>query len=183
MGARPPRLDSMNRRPLVVAAATVGVIATAAFALPDLPPNPVTDTIDSKVYKEAGKRFASAADAPTRERAPFALPSWIPKDATDVRIRIRTSGEARMIRFTLGATPLDAPRCDTGTPKPIGSPGLHARWWPGSLREGVRAECRSALQYQVAVRGKQVYAWTDGTPSPGSVGPQDGAASTPRTQG
>ncbi|MFD9482126.1 MULTISPECIES: hypothetical protein [Streptomyces] len=174
----------MNRRPLVVAAATVGVLATAAFALPNLPPNPVTDTIDSKVYKEKGKRFASAADAPTREKAPFALPSWIPKDATDVRIRVRTSGEARLIRFTLGATPLDGPQCGAGTPKPVGTaPDLHAKWWPGSLRDGVRSECRGAHQYQVVVRGKRVYAWTDGTPSPGSVGVRGGAASTPRTQG
>lgn len=162
----------MNRRPLVVAAATVGVLATAAFALPNLPPNPVTDTIDSKVYKEKGKRFASAADAPTREKAPFALPSWIPKDATDVRIRVRTTGEARLIRFTLGATPLDGPQCGAGAPKPVGAPALHAKWWPGSLREGVRAECRGAHQYQVAVRGKRVYAWTDGTPSPSSVRPR-----------
>ncbi|MEU5069708.1 hypothetical protein AB0G95_37415 [Streptomyces virginiae] len=173
----------MNRRPLIVAAAAVGVLATAAFALPNLPPGLVTDKIDSKVYKEAGERFASAADAPTREQAPFALPSWIPKDATDVRVRISTSGEAKMIRFTLGATPLDAPQCDTGTPKPMDAPALHAKWWPDSLREGVRAECRGTHQYQVAVRGKQVYAWTDGTPSPSSAGPRDDAASAPRTQG
>ncbi|MFF3728220.1 hypothetical protein ACFYYM_38355 [Streptomyces erythrochromogenes] len=173
----------MNRRPLIVAAAAMGVLATAAFALPNLPPGLVTDKIDSKVYKEAGERFASAADAPTREQAPFALPSWIPKDATDVRVRIRTSGEAKMIRFTLGATPLDAPQCDTGTPKPMDAPALHAKWWPDSLPEGVRAECRGTRQYQVAVRGKQVYAWTDGTPSPSSVGPRDDAASAPRTQG
>ncbi|MGZ9931024.1 hypothetical protein ACXNSR_14140 [Streptomyces sp. NC-S4] len=176
----------MNRRPLVVAAATVGVLATAAFALPNLPPNPVTDTIDSKVYKEKGKRFASAADAPKREKAPFALPSWIPKDATDVRIRVRTSGEARLIRFTLGATPLDGPQCGAGTPKPVDTPDLHARWWPGSMRDGVRSECRGPHQYQVAVRGKRVYAWTDGTPSPGypgPAGPRNGTASAPRTHG
>ncbi|MFG2993929.1 hypothetical protein ACGFZK_32340 [Streptomyces sp. NPDC048257] len=164
----------MNRRPLVIAASTVGVLATAAFALPNLPPNPVTDTIDSKVHKETGKRFATAADAPTRAEAAFALPSWIPKDATDVRIRVHKTGEARMIRFTLGATPLDGPQCTAGTPKPLGVPALHAKWWPGSLRAEARSECRDAHQYQVAVRGKRVYAWTDGTSSPGA-GPRDGA--------
>ncbi|MEU9160195.1 hypothetical protein AB0D29_07920 [Streptomyces sp. NPDC048424] len=156
----------MNRRPLVVAAATVGVLATAAFALPNLPPNPVTDTIDQRVYKEKGRRFATAADAPVRAKSGFALPSWIPKDATDVRIRMRTNGEARMIRFTLGATPLDGPQCSAGAPKPLSAPDLHAKWWPGGLRAEVRSECRDAHQYQVAVRGKRVYAWTDGTPSP-----------------
>ncbi|WP_030710712.1 hypothetical protein [Streptomyces sp. NRRL F-2580] len=156
----------MKRRPLVVAAATVGVLATAAFALPNLPPNPVTDTIDQRVYKEKGRRFATAADAPPRTKSGFALPSWIPRDATDVRIRMRTNGEARMIRFTLGATPLDGPQCSAGSPKQLNAPDLHAKWWPGSLRAEVRSECRDAHQYQVAVRGKRVYAWTDGTPSP-----------------
>ncbi|MEU6314546.1 hypothetical protein [Streptomyces sp. NPDC047014] len=156
----------MNRRPLVIAAATVGVLATAAFALPNLPPNPVTDTIDHKVYKEKGKRFATASDAPGRAEAAFALPSWIPKDATDVRIRVHTKGEARLIRFTLGKTPLDGPQCTAGTPKKLGDPELHAKWWPGALRAGVRSECRDAHQYQVAIRGKRVYAWTDGTPAP-----------------
>ncbi|MFI1281347.1 hypothetical protein ACH4U5_11420 [Streptomyces sp. NPDC020858] len=171
----------MDRRPLVIAAATVGVLATAAFALPNLPPNPVTETIDSRVFKEKGRRFASAADAPTRDGAAFALPSWIPKDATDVRIRVRTNGETRLIRFTLGATPLDGPRCGAGTRKQPAAPDLHAKWWPNTLRADVRAECRDSHQYQVAVRGKRVYAWTDGTPSPGA-GPRDGAP-PPRSHG
>ncbi|MEW2138459.1 hypothetical protein AB0892_17970 [Streptomyces sp. NPDC005409] len=156
----------MNRRPLVIAAATVGALATAAFALPNLPPNPVTDAVHARVSKEKGKRFAAAADAPTRAGAPFALPSWIPKDATDVRIRVRTTGGSRLIRFTLGATPLDGPQCGAAATKQPGAPDLHAKWWPRSLRSEVRPECRDARQYQVAVRGKRVYAWTDGAPSP-----------------
>lgn len=156
----------MNRRPLVIAAATVGVLATAAFTLPHLPPNPVTETIDDRVFKEKGKRFASAADAPARGDLAFVLPSWIPKDATDVRIRVRTTGEARLIRFTLGKTPLGGPQCTAGTPREMGSPGLEARWWRQDRRAGERAECRDFHQYQVSVRGRHVYAWTDGTLSP-----------------
>lgn len=158
----------MNRRPLVIAAATVGVLATAAFALPNLPPNPLTDTVNDMVFKEKGRRFATAADAPSRGELRWALPDWIPKDATDVRIRARTNGEARLIRFTLGATPLDGPQCTAGTPKKAGKPVLAAKWWPGDIRAEERPECRGAHQYQVAVRGKRVYAWTDGTPSPGA---------------
>uniref|UniRef100_A0AAU2JPT3 Secreted protein n=1 Tax=Streptomyces sp. NBC_00049 TaxID=2903617 RepID=A0AAU2JPT3_9ACTN len=158
----------MNRRPLVIAAATVGVLATASFALPNVPPNPLTEAVDARVFKEKGKRFASAADAPTRADAAFALPSWIPKDATDVRIRVRTNGGDRLIRFTLGATPLDGPQCTAGTPKRPARPGLTAKWWPGDVRAEERPECRDAHQYQVSVRGKRVYAWTDGTPSPRS---------------
>ncbi|OKK19585.1 hypothetical protein AMK16_16035 [Streptomyces sp. CB00455] len=158
----------MNRRPLVFIAATVGILATAAFALPNLPPNPLTDTIDDRVFKEKGMRFASVAEAPGRAEPAFVLPSWIPKDATDVRIRVRTTGKAKLIRFTLGATPLDGPQCTAGAPKRVDGPALNAKWWPGNLRAEARAECRDAHQYQVAVRGKRVYAWTDGTSSPGA---------------
>lgn len=162
----------MKRRPLVIVAATLGALASAAFALPNLPPNPVTETIDEQVFQEKGRRFASAADAPTRGRSPFVLPSWIPGDATDVRIRAHTGGQARLIRFTLGATPLDGPQCAAGTPKPMPGPKPAARWWPGDTGGEERAECRDVRQYQVAVRGKHVYAWTDGTSSPGSTPPR-----------
>ncbi|MGW5852317.1 hypothetical protein ACWFQ8_30980 [Streptomyces sp. NPDC055254] len=161
----------MNSRPLVIAAATLGILATSAFALPNLPPNPVTDTVNDRVFKEKGKRFATVADVRAHTHAKgnpgFALPSWIPRDATDVRIHVRTTGKARLIRFTLGETPLDGPQCPAGTPKRVGGPGLNTRWWPADLRAEERPECRDAHQYQVAVRGKRVYAWTDGTPSPG----------------
>ncbi|MFD8978806.1 hypothetical protein [Streptomyces sp. NPDC059564] len=158
----------MNRRPLVIAAATVGVLATAALALPNLPPNPVTDTLNDRFFKEKGRHFATAADAPTRGDLAFVLPSWIPKDATDVRVRVRTTGDARLIRFTLGKTPLDGPQCAVSAPAKAGGPHLKARWWPGDTRAEERPECRGPHQYQVAVRGKKVYAWTDGTPSPGA---------------
>ncbi|WP_328621448.1 hypothetical protein [Streptomyces sp. NBC_00354] len=167
----------MNRRPLVIAAATVGVVATAAFALPNLPPNPLTDSINDRVFKEKSKHFATAADAPTRGEKAFTLPSWVPKDATDIRIRVRSAGEARLIRFTLGATPLDGPQCTAGTPKDQGGRKLSAKWWPHGTRAEERPECRDFYQYQVAVRGKRVYAWTDGTPSPGAQ-TQDGTPAT-----
>ncbi|MFE4634735.1 hypothetical protein ACFRJ1_15355 [Streptomyces sp. NPDC056773] len=181
----------MNRRPLVIAAATVGVLATAAIALPNLPPNPLTDTINDRVFKEKGRRFATAADAPAGGEAPrgetargngragrgeaaWALPRWVPKDATDVRIMARTDGEARLLRFTLGATPLDGPQCPAGKPSRHAGTTLRAKWWPAGTGAEERPECRGAHQYQVTVRGKEVYAWTDGTPSPGA-GTRDGA--------
>ncbi|MBT2470519.1 hypothetical protein J7E97_22255 [Streptomyces sp. ISL-66] len=157
----------MNRRPLVIAAATVGVLATAAIALPNLPTNPVTDTINDRVFKEKGKRFATAAQVPTRGELTWVLPDWVPKDATDVRIKARTDGQARLIRFTLGATPLDGPQCSAGTPKKSPKTVLAAKWWPADTRAEERPDCRDYYQYQVTVRGKEVYAWTDGTPSPG----------------
>lgn len=158
----------MNRRPLVIAAATVGVLATAAIALPNLPPNPLTETINDRVFKEKGMRFATAADAPKRGELTWVLPDWVPKDATDVRIRARTDGEARLLRFTLGATPLDGPQCSAGTPSEHAGTALEATWWPAGTGSEERPECRDYYQYQVTVRGKEVYAWTDGTPSPGA---------------
>ncbi len=168
----------MKRRPLVIAAAGVGVLATAAFALPNLPPNPVTDSINDQVFQEKSRRYATAADAPTRGAPAFTLPSWVPKDATDIRIRARSTGEARLIRFTLGATPLDGPQCTAGAPNRLRGRGreLNATWWPRGTRAEERPECRDARQYQVAVRGKRVYAWTDGTPSPGAPKGQDRTA-------
>ncbi|MCJ1677260.1 hypothetical protein MTF65_07885 [Streptomyces sp. APSN-46.1] len=159
-----------RRRPLVFAAAAVGALAAAAFALPNLPPNPLTDAVNDRIFQERQKRFATAAEAPTRGEPAFVLPSWIPKDATDVRIRARAGGEARLIRFTLGSAPLDGPQCGAGKPKRLAGPGLgaKAKWWPRDTRAEERPECRDVHQYQVAVRGKHVYAWTDGTPSPGA---------------
>ncbi|MET9607916.1 hypothetical protein ABZZ17_23070 [Streptomyces sp. NPDC006512] len=171
----------MNRRPLVIAVAAVGVLATAAFALPNLPPNPLTNALDDQVFHEKGRRFATAADAPAGGDRAFALPAWIPADAKNIRIRARTTGEARLIRFTLGRTPLDGPQCTAGGAKPAGGPRLDARWWPGDTRAEERPECRGRHQYQVAVRGKRVYAWTDGTPSPGirTEGAAGGVNATP----
>ncbi|WP_327252812.1 hypothetical protein [Streptomyces sp. NBC_01244] len=173
----------MNRRPLVIAAATVGVLATAAIALPNLPRNPLTDTINDRVFKERGMRFATAADAPAhgepvpgkpaRGEATWVLPRWVPKDATDIRIMARTDGKARLLRFTLGATPLDGPQCSAGTPSKHAGTALEAKWWPAGTGSEERPECRGTYQYQVTVRGKEVYAWTDGTPSPGA-GAQEG---------
>ncbi|MET9883704.1 hypothetical protein ABZZ20_11255 [Streptomyces sp. NPDC006430] len=171
----------MNRRPLVIAVATVGVLATAAFALPNLPPNPVTDSINDQLFKEKSRHFATAADAPTHGQPAFALPSWVPKDASDIRIRARTTGGARLIRFTLGATPMDGPQCTTGTPKELGRRHMDATWWPRGTRAEERPECRDVHQYQVSVRGKRVYAWTDGTPSPGAK-TQDGAPAAAPTR-
>lgn len=171
----------MSRRPLVIAAATVGVLATAAIALPNLPNNPLTDTVNNHVFNEKGKRFATAADAPTRGKPAWVLPGWIPKDATDVRIKARTDGDARLIRFTLGATPLDGPQCSVGKPKKNARTALAAKWWPRDIRAGERPECRDYYQYQVTVRGKDVYAWTDGTPSPGP-GTHDGTPVYPASK-
>ncbi|MFJ3924762.1 hypothetical protein [Streptomyces sp. NPDC090022] len=153
------------KRPFVIAAATVGVLATAGFALPNLPPNALTQTVHDRLFQEKERSFASAADAHGRGDGAFALPEWIPEDAKNVKVKVRTSGEGKLIRFTLGRTPLEAPHC-AARPKPVGAPELAAKWWPSDARHDGRAECRDALQYQVVVKGRRVYAWTNGDASP-----------------
>ncbi|MCB5179847.1 hypothetical protein [Streptomyces antimicrobicus] len=153
------------KRPLVIAVATVGVLATAAFVLPELPPNAATDAVKAQLFKEKEKSFSSAADAPRDSGRSFALPAWVPQDATHVKVKIRTNGEGRLIRFTLGSAGFRMPPCD-GRTQPVGAPALRARWWPSDARHDARPVCGDAVQYQVVVRGKRVYAWTNGEASP-----------------
>ncbi|RSS80711.1 hypothetical protein [Streptomyces sp. WAC06614] len=166
------------KRPLVIAVATVGVLATAAFVLPELPPNALTDAVKAQVFKEKEKTFSSAADASRDGDRAFALPAWVPRDATNVKVKIRTDGQGKLIRFTLGGTRLSAPHC-AGRPQPVGAPALHARWWPADARHDARPECAGPVQYQVAVRGKRVYAWTNGETSPDAVTAAAAAGPTP----
>ncbi|MET9696185.1 hypothetical protein ABZY31_04585 [Streptomyces sp. NPDC006529] len=152
------------KRPFVIALATVGVIATAAVALPNLPPNPLTDTANARLFGNEEKTFATAADAPKKGDPAFVLPDWIPQDARKVKVKAHTAGDAKLIRFTLGRTPLDGPRC-AGVPAPrTGAPKLGAKWWPKDTANGSRPQCRG--HYQVVVRGGKVYAWTNGAVPP-----------------
>ncbi|MFF5444579.1 hypothetical protein [Streptomyces sp. NPDC012888] len=162
------------KRPLVIAAATVGVLGTAAFALPNLPPNALTDVVNERVFDEKDRSYRSAADT-------AALPAWVPGDARNVRFKVKTTGRAKLLRFTVGASGWEGPRC-SGTPARVDAPELDARWWaPGRTGRAdpadradqavqARAECRDAEQYRVVVRGKRVYAWTNGEPSPAGRG-------------
>ncbi|WP_330330531.1 hypothetical protein OHS33_12845 [Streptomyces sp. NBC_00536] len=154
------------KRPFVIALATVGVIATAAVALPNLPPNPLTDTVNARLFNNEEKTFATAADAPKQGDPAFVLPDWIPQDAKKVKVKAHTTGDAKLIRFTLGRTPLAGPQC-AGAPAQPGTPKLGAKWWPKGTEHGVRPECRGG--YQVVVRGEKVYAWTNGAVAPTAV--------------
>ncbi|MDJ0379764.1 hypothetical protein [Streptomyces sp. G-G2] len=157
------------KRPLVIALATVGVIATAAVALPNLPPNPLTDAVNAQLFNNKEKTFATAADAPKKGDLAFVLPDWIPQDAKKVKVKAHTTGDAKLIRFTLGQTPLSAPQCAGGAPKQPDAPRMGAKWWPKDAGREARTECRGRYQYQVVVRGGKVYAWTNGTVSPGAT--------------
>ncbi|MEU7578752.1 hypothetical protein AB0B50_14220 [Streptomyces sp. NPDC041068] len=143
-----------------------GAVAVAAPALKDSSLMP--DAVSEHVFKEKTKAFATAADAPTKGDLAFVLPSWIPKDAKNVKVKVKTTGDAKLIRFT----PADGERldrgkaCGGGAPR-VGEPELDAPWWPDRTPSTSRAECGDFHQYRVAVQGDTVYAWTNGDVSPG----------------
>ncbi|MFF1378292.1 hypothetical protein [Streptomyces sp. NPDC058308] len=148
----------------------VGTVAVAAPALKDSALMP--DAVSEHVFKEKTKSFATAADAPDRGDLAFVLPAWIPKDAENVRVKVKTTGGAKLIRFTLGAdgrgehggagTWAGRGRdCGAGASR-VGAPELDAPWWPDRTPTRSRTECGDFLQYRVAVLGDTVYAWTNG---------------------
>ncbi|MEU6993009.1 hypothetical protein ABZ953_20415 [Streptomyces sp. NPDC046465] len=159
-----------------------GTVAVAAPALKDSALMP--DAVSEHVFKEKTKSFATAADAPAKGDLAFVLPAWIPKDAENVKVKVKTTGEAKLIRFTLGAGDRGdrgdrvargdrverggagawagrGADCGAGASR-IGEPKLDASWWPDRTPTRSRTECGDFHQYRVAVLGNTVYAWTNG---------------------
>ncbi|MFE0172444.1 hypothetical protein ACFWZ2_09020 [Streptomyces sp. NPDC059002] len=151
--------------------AAAGAVAVAAPALKNSSLMP--DAVSEHVFKEKTRAFATAADAPTKGDLAFVLPDWVPRDAKNVKVKVKTTGGAKLIRFTLtdagagagaGAGGVRLPEgkaCGAGAPH-VGGPELDASWWPDRTPVGARAECGDHYQYRVAVRGDTVYAWTNG---------------------
>ncbi|MEV8536198.1 hypothetical protein [Streptomyces sp. NPDC051211] len=155
------------KRPLLIIVAAVGVLGTAGFALPNLPPNALTDTINDRFFQEKERSFAVVADARQERAGVLAVPSWVPADAKNVKVKVRTTDGAKLIRFTVGPDGWGGPEC-AGPRRPAGPPQLDAKWWPAGVGHEAEPECRDSDRYQVTVRGKRVYAWTDGETSPGT---------------
>jgi hypothetical protein len=75
----------------------------------------MTTPTDARVY-------ATAADAEGR------IPSWIPADATDVRIKTSLRGEGAILEYR-SATPADQLGCDAAPADPA-PPAVQDTWWP-----------------------------------------------------
>ncbi|MFD4633272.1 hypothetical protein ACFVYR_25340 [Streptomyces sp. NPDC058284] len=159
-----------------------GTVAVAAPALKDSALMP--DVVSEHVFKEKTKSFATAADAPTKGDLAFVLPRWVPKDAENIKVKVKTTGAAKLIRYTLGdagagsgdggarsgGVPVDrGVACGVGAPR-IGAPKLDASWWPDRTPSRSRTECGDSYAYRVAVHGNTVYAWTNGDLSPEAAG-------------
>ncbi|MEU6822845.1 hypothetical protein ABZ921_19635 [Streptomyces atriruber] len=171
--------------------AALGTVAVAAPAFKDSALMP--DAVSEHVFKEKTKSFATVADAPTpgpgtesgtgsgsgsgsgsgKGDQGFVLPAWIPKDAKNIKVKVKTDGAAKLIRFTVGETGLGAEvsqgaEASRGEARvPVGAPRLDAPWWPDRTPRDARTESGDRYQYRVAVQGNTAYAWTNGELSSG----------------
>ncbi len=157
--------------------AALGAVAVAAPAFKDSALMP--DAVSEHVFKEKTKSFATVADAPTpgagagKGDRSFVLPAWIPKDAKNIKVKVKTDGAAKLIRFTVGGTGpggeasqgAEASRGEARVR--VGEPRLDAPWWLDRTPRDARVECGDRYQYRVAVRGNTAYAWTNGELSSG----------------
>jgi hypothetical protein len=79
-------------------------------------------TVGGMTDPAAARVYATAADAEGR------IPSWIPADATDVRIKTSLRGEGAILAFR-SATPADQLGC-AAAPADAAAPGVQDTWWP-----------------------------------------------------
>jgi hypothetical protein len=133
------------RRRSVLGLAAVGLVATSLVS-------------GCSVIEEFGSHqkeqvFATWADAPQGEDAPFAPPSFVPEDATEVRMRVITNGPGELLRWA-GATPVTAEQCNEG---PLaGAPLLESTWWPAQLpNDGIVC----AAGWQLFQKDGYTYGW------------------------
>ncbi|MFJ7272614.1 hypothetical protein ACIQV3_39295 [Streptomyces sp. NPDC099050] len=153
-------------RPLVITALCLGTLATAVAASTLLPGLPLHDAVNDRVFKEKERSYPTAADAPQKGDLAFVLPRWIPQDAREVRVKVKTTGSAKLIRFSLGATKLGSDTCGHNRPS-VGAPRLDAPWWPSDVPEDKAVpRCSDYYLYGVEQRGEEVFAWTNGGVSP-----------------
>lgn len=158
----------MKKKTLIIIAVCAGLWAISSAVTPVLKKNDdnFPDAFNDHVLHERIKSFPTAGSASESGDggAIFVLPDWIPKDATDVKVKAQTTGNAKLIRFTLAATPLklsDGAGCRQGAF--TNGPTLVASWWPQDVGDGAgRPECSEMYQFRVAVKGDQVYAWSNG---------------------
>lgn len=109
---------------------------------------------------EQESSYARASDMSASD---FDLQTWIPRDATDVRIKIKTTAEARPIAsFTLGASGLDA-KCGPAAAPPA-APQLTADWMPADASAKATHVCGD---FAVIKDGTTVTTWDLRSPEAG----------------
>jgi hypothetical protein len=158
----------MQKKTLIIIAGCVGLWVVASALTPVLRTHNdnFPEAFNDHVLHERIKTFPTARSAPESGDGEgiFVLPDWVPQDATDVKVKAQTTGNAKLIRFTLADTPLKLTG-EAGCPEGAFSdePTLVAGWWPQDVGEGAgRPDCSEQYQFRVAVKGNQVYAWSNG---------------------
>ncbi|WP_403021276.1 hypothetical protein [Salinibacterium sp. GXW1014] len=136
--------------------------AAAALATSTLAGCAVIDMIfeDGPPKDPEERHFEVYADAPTTGQLAFAMPSFVPKDATDIDVRLMPSAEpGYLLRYTSSKGFKDA-RCEPIAEAPPAA--IDSTWWPDE--EFAEAwECnekRMIRPVYVSAAGDTVYAWT-----------------------
>ncbi|RIJ53186.1 hypothetical protein DZG00_01900 [Clavibacter lycopersici] len=101
----------------------------------------MTTPADARIY-------ATAADADGR------IPTWIPADATDVRIKTSLRGEGAILEFR-SATPADRMGCEAA-PADAPAPSVQDTWWPDP---SPAAAMTCGDGWLAAADGDAVHAW------------------------
>lgn len=162
----------MTKKPLLIIAGCAVVWAVGSAVAPVLKKHDdhFPDAFNDHVLHERVKTFPSARDAPESGdgEGQFVLPGWVPRDAKDVKVKIQTDGNAKLMRFTLADAPLKLSGEKACAGGAFGdAPKLVADWFPEDTRPGAgRPDCSEQYQYRVQVKGDQVFAWSNGNLSP-----------------
>ncbi|MFI5554616.1 hypothetical protein [Streptomyces sp. NPDC051738] len=159
----------MQKKTVIIVGVCVGLCAGAWAITPVLKQHNESfpDAFNDHFLKERVKTFATTRDAPQvgDGEGMFVLPDWVPEDATDIKVKIQTDGNAELIRFTLAD---GRPKLDNGKGCSSGgvfgdSPSLVADWWGQGIGEGDgRPDCSGQYQFRVVVKDGKAYAWSNG---------------------
>jgi hypothetical protein len=156
----------MKKKLLVIVAACAVLWAVGSVVTPILKEHDENfpDAFNDVVLHERVATYATTHSVPDSGAGILALPHWVPEDATDITVKAQTDGNAKLLRFTLAKNPLKVTGEKACTQGAFNTdPSLRASWWPDGVggTDG-RPDCSDMYQFRAAVKGDQVYAWSNG---------------------
>lgn len=140
----------MKRRVLLAlstAAASAFLLSGCAIA------NVVSPPFQAAIY-------ATTADA-AGVTGPVALPSWIPPDAQNIRIKTDETDNASILMFSATATAPTFTDCSAAADPDVKqdtTAALDETWWPQSIDTSVAVVCNG--KWHLFGQGAFYYAWT-----------------------
>lgn len=132
-----------SARIVLAAAASALLVATLSgcAAIQSLSPN------------VASNIFASKADFTAAATSAFGSPSWLPDDATTIRVDYNTDGSAAIL--TYASKKHFAPGTCTAS-APVPKPPIQDSWWPVDTVPATAVSCTGG--WRAFALGDQVYA-------------------------